>query len=252
MEQNLDLSQVLGIADFTLVLGEKEILSGVNLMVDAGEKVAIIGASGAGKSSLVRSILGAHGKATGEIRLLGQQVIGAGRSELKGLRKQVGLITQEIDLVGSLSALENVLHGSLPHLTMPRLGVWSYPKKDTARAIALLEQLDLGEQIHQVAHSLSGGQRQRVAICRAMLKSPAIVLADEPTAALDANSAARVLADLASVAAEGPAVICVLHQLDLALGWADRIVILKAGKLLADISSGQADVAKLKQLLGNE
>ncbi|MCF8529542.1 MAG: ATP-binding cassette domain-containing protein [Aquiluna sp.] len=252
MEENLDLSQVLGISDFTLVLGEKEILSGVNLAVHAGEKLAIIGASGAGKSSLVRAILGAHGKATGEIRLLGQQVIGARESELKSMRKQVGLITQQIDLVGSLSALENVLHGSLPHLTMPRLGVWSYPRTETTKAIALLEQLGLGEQIHQTADSLSGGQRQRVAICRAMLKAPAIVLADEPTAALDANSAERVLADLAAIAAQGPAVICVLHQLDLAIGWADRIVVLKAGQVLADIGSGQAEVAKLRQLLGNE
>ena len=119
METGDSSSMALSITGVGLTIGNKEILGNVNLKVTAGENIALVGASGAGKSSLFRTIVGGHEGTSGEILLLGQTVLGLKGTELRRLRSRVGFIAQGVDLVDSASALENVLHGALPRFQLP-------------------------------------------------------------------------------------------------------------------------------------
>ncbi len=211
-------------------------LSGVSLSVGRGEVVVLLGLSGSGKSTLLRHIDGLEQPTTGSVRALGEEVPALRGRALRSLRGRIGFIFQQFELVGPLTVLENVLTGSLATIRGPRVGVWSYHRDLRMKALGHLERVGLLERAYQRADTLSGGQQQRVAIARALMQDPEILLADEPVASLDPESSGQVMALIREIAAErGLTVVCSLHQVDLALGWGDRIVGLRAGEVVLDV-----------------
>ena len=218
-------------------------LDNVSLTVAPGEIVVLLGLSGSGKSTLLRHLVGLERQSSGELRVLGLSVAELHGKELRHLRSQVGFVFQQFELVGSLTVLENVLTGALARMTGPRLGLVSYRRSMRLTALEHLDRVGLLAQAYQRSDTLSGGQQQRVAIARALMQDPKILLADEPVASLDPESSAQVMALIRQIATEaGLTVLCSLHQVDLALSWADRIVGLRDGRVVRD--SPVAEVTK--------
>jgi len=210
-------------------------LDRVSLEVPKGQLLSLIGLSGSGKSTLLRHLNGLIQPTSGTVNVLDTNVVAAGRRELRALRREVGFVFQAFGLVGRLTALENVLSGSLGRLNGPRFGTLMYPKTLRREALENLDRVGLGDQVFQRSDTLSGGQQQRVAIARTLMQRPSLLLADEPVASLDPESAAQVMDVLFRIVVEDQlTVICTLHQVELALGWAQRIVGLRDGQVVLD------------------
>lgn len=210
-------------------------LDQVSLTVPKGQLLSLIGLSGSGKSTLLRHLNGLIQPTDGSVEVLGTDVVKARRRELRALRRDVGFVFQSFGLVGRLTALENVLSGSLGRLHGPRFGTLMYPKSLRREALENLDRVGLGDRAFQRADTLSGGQQQRVAIARTLMQRPSLLLADEPVASLDPESSAQVMDVLFRIVVEDQlTVICTLHQVELALGWAQRIVGLRDGQVVLD------------------
>lgn len=210
-------------------------LKNVSLEVPKGQMMALIGLSGSGKSTLLRHLNGLAAPTEGEINVLGVVVNHAKKKELRELRRQVGFIFQQFGLVGRLTAIENVLSGALGSLRGPRFGVGSYNLALRKQALENLERVGLADYAFQRADTLSGGQMQRVAIARTLMQKPSLMLADEPVASLDPESCAQVMDIMLKIAKEEKlTVVVTLHQVELAMGWADRIVGLRDGEVVLD------------------
>jgi phosphonate transport system ATP-binding protein len=219
-------------------------LEDVSLDVRAGEVVVLLGLSGSGKSTLLRHVNGLHRPTTGRVRVLGSDVGTAGGAELRRLRTRIGFVFQQFHLVGSASVLENVCTGALGTLRGPRLGLLGYPRRVRRAALEQLDRVGLADQRFQRADTLSGGQQQRVAVARALLQRPRILLADEPVASLDPESSAQVMQLIADVSREDDlTVLCSLHQVDVALSFGQRIVGLRAGRVVLDRPVAEVDRA---------
>ncbi|NKG19930.1 phosphonate ABC transporter ATP-binding protein [Paeniglutamicibacter terrestris] len=218
--------------------GSTHALKGVDLKVAKGEMTVLLGLSGSGKSTLLRCLNGLHQLTSGEVTVLGEAVHVAKARKLRALRSRVGFIFQHFNLVNRLTCLENVLIGAAGRIRGPRYGLLSYTKAQRREALGHLERVGLGDLAFQRADSLSGGQQQRVAIARALMQKPELILADEPVASLDPQNAANVMDLLFQVCREdGITVVCTLHQVDLALQWANRIVGLRSGEKVLDEST---------------
>lgn len=215
--------------------GRVRALDGVSLSVPEGQLVVIIGLSGSGKSTLLRHLNGLHRPTSGDVRVLGVDAARAKGSELRALRRDVGFVFQQFNIVGRLSCMENVLSGALGRLRGPRMGASMYPKSLRFEAIEQLDRVGLVDQAWQRTDTLSGGQQQRVAIARTMMQKPRLVLADEPVASLDPEISGQVMDVLFRLCLEDNlTVLCSLHQVDLALGWANRLVGLRDGAVVLD------------------
>ncbi len=211
------------------------VLDGVSLAVAPGEVVALVGASGAGKTTLFRCITRLVEPDAGEIRVNGRALHNASGAALARARRDIGLVFQQFNLVRRLSALDNVLAGRLGHVALWRVVVRRFPRADRQLALAALDRVGLLAQAYQRADSLSGGQQQRVAIARVLAQQSGVILADEPVASLDVAAAHAVLSLFREIARErGIAVLCSLHQIDIATHYADRVLGLAAGKLIVD------------------
>lgn len=212
--------------------GPVEALRGVDLSVAAGEMCVILGPSGAGKSTLLRCINRLVAPSSGEIRVAGQPAPST-RAQLRALRRSVGMIFQDHNLVPRLSVLKNVLTGRLSSMpAVPALLQW-FPRRDVDVALAALDRVGLADRARDRADRLSGGQQQRVGIARALAQEPRAILADEPVASLDPKTARVVLDDLRRAAHDlGIAVLCNLHQVDYGLEFADRIVGIEGGRVV--------------------
>jgi putative ABC transport system ATP-binding protein len=201
------------------------VLQGVNLQVAAGEVVLLTGPSGCGKTTLLTLVGALRQVQEGSVRVLGQQLHGAGRRERQVLRRSIGMIFQGHNLLRCLTAEQNVQMGSdlLPDLSYRA-------RRDQARE--WLRAVGLGDELHKLPHDLSGGQKQRVAIARALAARPRLLLADEPTAALDSKTGREVVELLQRLAREqGCAVLMVTHDPRI-LDIADRLVRMEDGLLL--------------------
>ncbi|MEY2618311.1 MAG: hypothetical protein RL522_1313 [Pseudomonadota bacterium] len=207
-------------------------LRGVSLDIEAGDFVAIMGASGSGKSTLM-NILGCLDQPTdGEYRLAGEAVQGMSPDQLAAIRnRRIGFVFQQFNLLPRTSALENV------ELPMLYAGVPG-PERQ-ARALAALQQVGLGERTHHTPAELSGGQQQRVAIARALVNQPVMVLADEPTGALDSQTSEDIMRLLTQLNAQGITVVLVTHEADVA-GWARRRIVFRDGVIVEDHRTGVA------------
>jgi phosphonate transport system ATP-binding protein len=210
-------------------------LTDVTLTLHAGEVVVLLGSSGSGKSTLLRHVNGLHRPSSGTVRVLGTDIATSNGASLRRLRQGVGMVFQQFHLVGNLTVLENVCTGALATLRGPRLGLPTYPRRIRAAALEQLERVGLADQRFQRADTLSGGQQQRVAVARALLQRPRILLADEPVASLDPESSAQVMQLIATLAREDQlTVLCSLHQIDVALAFGERVVGLRAGRVVLD------------------
>nr|WP_181360033.1 ABC transporter ATP-binding protein [Vibrio sp. 10N.286.48.B8] len=208
--------------------GDTEIraLDGVDLSIEKGEFLSILGPSGSGKSTLM-NMLGCLDKPTeGEYQLDGKNVAALSANDLAGIRNQkIGFVFQNFNLLEYASALDNV--------ALPLVYSGIKAKERRKRAAALLEQVGLGDRLDHKPNQLSGGQKQRVAIARALVNEPQIILADEPTGALDSKSGAEIEALFNQLHAEGRTLIIVTHDNSLAER-TKRIVTIKDGKVLSD------------------
>ena len=208
-------------------------LDDVNLDVPSGQFCVLLGASGAGKSTLLKLVNGLTNPTTGAIRFDGAEI---SRRNLHQVQPRIGMIHQSFHLVPRLSVLDNVLTGALPRLsTLAALLHW-FPYEYQRKACRLLSRVGLSEEhLYRRAMNLSGGQQQRVAIARAFLLDPVLILADEPVASLDPATSVEVLSLLREAARErGATVLCSLHQVELARTFADRIVGMRAGRIVFD------------------
>jgi phosphonate transport system ATP-binding protein len=215
--------------------GGAPVLDGVSLDIRAGEFVALLGSSGAGKTTLFRCLTRLIRPDEGSILLNGAHLHDIEGRSLVRARRDIGLIFQQFNLVRRLSAYGNVLAGRLGHVPTWRGVLRGFGRSDRQLALACLDRVGLLAQAEQRADSLSGGQQQRVAIARVLAQQSRFILADEPVASLDPASAHTVMDMLRDIAREnGIAVLCSLHQVDLAEAYADRVVGLRAGRVVVD------------------
>jgi putative ABC transport system ATP-binding protein len=221
---------VIELADVTKVYQTGDValraLDGVTLQVDAGEFVAIMGSSGSGKSTLM-NIVGCLDRPTsGTYTLAGKHVSGMSRGDLAKIRNRtLGFVFQQFNLLARTSALENV------ELPLEYGGVSSRARRD--RALHALDRVGLGNRVHHHPNQLSGGQQQRVAIARAIVNDPKVILADEPTGALDSRTSIDVMRIFQELWRAGITVVLVTHEADVA-EYASRVVNMKDGQVLSD------------------
>lgn len=216
--------------------GDKPVLRGIDLDVAAGEFVVILGSSGAGKSTLLRSVNRLVDVDRGTLEVAGIDVVGVdGTGDLRALRRQVAMIFQHHNLVPRLSVLRNVLTGRLGAVPTWSSVLQLFRGEDVALARDCLARVGLDTRADARADALSGGQMQRVGIARALAQQPKLILADEPVASLDPQTARQVLEYLRGASRElGIAVVCNLHQLDYATEFGDRIVGMAGGRIVFD------------------
>jgi phosphonate transport system ATP-binding protein len=209
----------------------RPILNGIDCKIKQGEFVALLGLNGAGKSTLLRSFVGLVPVKTGEIRI--NDTVMNTRT-IARIRRDIGLIFQGGGLVKQSQAIENVLCGCLGGLNTWET-LWGFPKKQRDRAFELLANFGLKELVYQKTGQLSGGQQQKVAIARALIQSPQILLADEPTTGLDVIAAQQVMEILAKLHREqGMTIVVVLHDLGMASTYPERAIVLDAGQIVYD------------------
>jgi phosphonate transport system ATP-binding protein len=207
-----------------------QILKGIDFEVDGDDFCAVIGPSGAGKSTLVRCINRLVEPTEGDIVLFGQSVRPLSAGDLRRLRRRIGMIFQEFNLVDRMSVMDNVLSGRLGYTGALRSFFKAFPKEDVDRALYLLERVGLSDHIDKRADALSGGQRQRVGIARALMQKPEILLLDEPTSALDPKISRDVMGLIRELAAEFRVpVLCNIHDVQLALETCNRIIGMQDG-----------------------
>jgi phosphonate transport system ATP-binding protein len=208
------------------------ILRSVSIRVNAGERIALLGRSGAGKTTLFRAINGFVPIAEGVIRFEGREVSGRPGRHLRQLRRNIGFIAQKHDLVDTPSVHQNVMAGALGSWTAWRtLRYLARPNvQELEQARQVLASVGIEEKLHAKTGNLSGGQQQRVAIARALIQNPKLLLADEPVASLDPDTAQEILALMCRLAEEhGMALLCTLHQPDLATRYFQRVIEIRDG-----------------------
>jgi phosphonate transport system ATP-binding protein len=228
-------------------------LDGVTLEVGAGEFVALIGSSGAGKSTFLRCLNGLVTPTAGLVSVDGRPVTGASRNGLRGVRARVGFVFQQFNLLKRLSVLENVLVGTLSRVDMLRSLLGRFPGGELERARRTLGRVGLAGLDDRRADTLSGGQQQRVAIARALVQEPRVLLADEPMSSLDPASSRSVMELLQDINREdGLTVIASLHVLDLAVTYGRRIVGLRAGRVVHDGPPAGLTQAAAEAIFGGE
>ena len=211
------------------------VLHGIDLTVRPGEFVVVLGRSGAGKTTFLRSINRLVEPTAGTITIAGRDVTAAGPAELRDIRRHTGMIFQQFNLVRRASVLENVLAGRLGYVpSLPSL-LGRFPAGDREIAMACLAEVGLAGFGARRADTLSGGEQQRVAIARALAQSPNVILADEPTASLDPQLTGSIMDILRRINVErGLTLVVSQHQLETALAYATRIVGFHRGRVRFD------------------
>jgi phosphonate transport system ATP-binding protein len=227
-------------------------LEDVSIEVRDGEFLVLIGLSGSGKSTLLRCINRLVEPSGGRILLDGVDITAARPNELRKIRRSIGMIFQQFNLVKRSSVLTNVLTGRLGYVSQWQGLLAHFGEEDYRRALINLERVGLRERSHQRADRLSGGQQQRVAIARALMQEPKIMLADEPVASLDPATSHSVLKYLQQINREGMTVICSLHFLSLARTYGTRVIALKAGRLMFDGKPSEIDADRFRSIYGEE
>ena len=239
---------MIRVRGLTKTYGSLPALRGVDLAVPAGQMCVVLGPSGAGKSTLLRCLNRLTEPTAGEIEIGGMRAP-RGRRELRELRRHIGMIFQDHNLVPRLSVLKNVLTGRLAGMPGVAAALQLFPRADVDIALDALRRVALADRALDRADRLSGGQQQRVGIARALAQKPQVILADEPVASLDPKTARVVLDDLRRAAHElGIAVLCNLHQVEYALEFADRIVGICAGEVVFEGRPAELNAAALARI----
>ncbi|GGC63239.1 phosphonate ABC transporter ATP-binding protein [Marinobacter halophilus] len=231
--------------------GALHVLRSLDLSIASGEGVVLLGANGCGKSTLMKCLNGLETPQSGSIVIDQNDVTTAKGLRLRSIRRDIGVVFQQFNLVENLTVFQNVLYGAMGQRRGGLLTVWNSlaPKDTREKAMHCLSRVRMADKASSRCRDLSGGQQQRVAIARMLMQSPKIILADEPVASLDPKAGIEVMDLLWEVVREhNMTVFCTLHQLDLAQNYADRIVGMKAGQIVFDSSNSSADKESLAQL----
>jgi len=224
-------------------------LDRVSFTARAGEVTVILGPNGSGKSTIVRCVVRLTDPSSGSVVVAGRNVAALSGEGLRQARREVAVIFQNVSLVARRTALANVAAGCLGRKQSLGTAFGLLPKDELSFATRLLERLSIAHLANQRADTLSGGQAQRVAVARVLLQQPSVLLADEPVASLDPDAALEIMAVLQSLAREdGLAVVCVLHQMDIARRFADHIVGLRSGAVVINDRAAQVDDRTLASL----
>lgn len=211
-------------------------LTDISINIEPGEFVAVIGLSGAGKSTFLRLINQLIDNTRGDVIVDGVTVNKVHGKVLRRVRREIGMIFQGFNIVKRLSVLNNVLSGRVAYHPTWRTVLGLFPEEDKQIAYRALQRVDILEKVHARASDLSGGQQQRVAIARALAQEPKLMLADEPVASLDPITTIQVMDYLKQINAEdGITMVANLHHVDLAWKYATRVVGIRAGQIVYDV-----------------
>ncbi len=231
--------------------GGVKALKNINLRIDDGEFIVVVGLSGAGKSTLLRAVNGLVPATEGSVSVDGQEVVGASNQELREIRSHIGMIFQTFNLVLRTSVINNVLMGRLSKIPLLRSTFGLWPEKDKEIALQSLERVGIVEKAYVRASNLSGGQQQRVGIARALAQEPKVLLADEPVASLDPVTSHIVMRDLQRINREmGITTLVNLHFIDLARQYARRLIGLRDGELVYDGDISDVDEETFRGIYG--
>ena len=228
-------------------------LRDVSFEVAEGQFLAIIGLSGSGKSTLLRCINRLIDPTEGRILWKGQDITAASEEEMRRIRRRIGMVFQNFNLVHRSRVITNVLAGRLGY-TSPALALANrFSKSDRERALAQLARFGLEGKEQNRTEELSGGQQQRVGIARAMMQDPEMILADEPVASLDPVLAHSIMQHLEDInRTDGVTVLCSLHFLDLVHRYGQRVIALNEGRLVFEGLPSEIDDAMFKDIYGQE
>ena len=228
-------------------------LDDVNLTIQDGEFVAIIGRSGAGKSTLLRSVNRMHRITSGTLTVNGINVSTLSGKSLRRFRRGIGMVFQSFNLVTRTTVIKNVLSASVPDMPFWRVLLGIFRREDKMKALESLDKVGILDKAYIRADQLSGGQQQRVALARTLTQDPQIILADEPVAALDPVTARQVMQDFVRINKEmGISILLNIHHVELAIEYADRIIGIRAGRIVYDGPSKQVDQAVLNAIYGDD
>lgn len=234
------MTPILEATDLTQTFGAHTVLDQLDLAIEAGQFVTIMGPSGSGKSTLLYALSGMSTPTSGAVRLDGEELTALSQPELSALRlSRIGFVFQQINLLRNLTLLDNVV---LPAFMLPGTD----KAAAATRGRALMEEMGVGELTDRDITEASGGQLQRIGICRALVNDPAVIFGDEPTGALDSAVAAQILDLLAEIHASGTTLILVTHDARVAAR-SERVIVLKDGRIAADRWLGPATEETLEE-----
>lgn len=231
----------------------KPVLRDISLDFSGSGFSAVIGASGTGKSTLIRCINRLVEPTSGAVLFEGRDLVPLSGRALREARRHIGMVFQEYNLVERLSVMENVLCGRLGYVSPLKAWLRKFPQADIEEAFELLEVVGLAGFAHQRADSLSGGQRQRVGIARALMQHPRLLLADEPTSSLDPKTSVEIMSLLRDLGtAKNIPIIVNMHDVELAKRFASRIIGMAGGAVVYDGAPSDLSDAQLKKIYGGE
>jgi len=230
-----------------------EILKGIDFAVEDDDFFAIIGPSGAGKSTLIRCINRLVEPSRGEIIFDGRNVTSMPRRELPRLRRDIGVIFQEFNLIDRMSVMDNILSGRLGYTGNLRTLFRAFPRADIDRGIAMLDRVGLIEHVDKRADELSGGQRQRVGIARALMQNPKMLLLDEPTSALDPKISREIMGLIKQMATElNVPCLCNIHDVQLATEFCNKVIGLQDGYMMFNGPTEEMNTDRLNEIYAME
>lgn len=232
---------------------ERNVLENISLSVEKGEFVSVIGASGAGKTTLMRLLNGALAPRSGEIWINGSRFDNLRGREKRNAQQKIGSVYQDFCLVEYASCLQNVLNGALAQTPFWRVLLGCFTKEQGERAMLALRQVNMEGKAEARAQTLSGGQKQRVAIARSLMQEPGLLLADEPVAALDPVTAEQILSLLRSLQREnGLTIVMNSHNIASARAYSDRIIGIREGRVVLDRKAEDVDKDALALVYGEK
>ncbi len=243
------MTPIFELKDVNRRFGDFPALSGINLRIQPGERVALAGPSGAGKSTLIRLLNGTLLPSEGQVSVLGQDLAALSPKSLRRIQAQIGTIYQQFHLVDNLRVIHNVNAG--------HLGRWPFPKamlslawpQEVGAAERALQAVGIPEKIYARTDQLSGGQQQRVAIARVLVQDPQAILADEPISSLDPERGRETMDLLLRLSRDtGKTLVASLHAIDFALSHFQRVVGLRRGRVLFNKPAGQVSSGLIQAL----
>lgn len=243
---------MLEIKNLTVEYGNFRAIDNVSFTIKDGEFVAVIGSSGGGKSSLMKAINLLVKPKSGSIKINDEEMTALSSRKLRMKRRKIGFVFQDYNLIDRLSVIENVLTGRLGYKSSLKSLLGIFSKEEYENAEKALEKVGLSEKLFVRGDELSGGQKQRVAIAKALVQEPKIILADEPVASLDVNSSKIIMEYFKEInRVQGITVIINIHDVNIALKYADRVIALKKGKIVFDGKGSEITDDVLKRVYEN-
>ena len=243
---------MLEIKNLTVEYGNFRAIDNVSFTIKDGEFVAVIGSSGGGKSSLMKAINLLVKPKSGSIKIDDEEMTELSSRKLRMKRRKIGFVFQDYNLIDRLSVIENVLTGRLGYKSSFKSLLGIFSKEEYENAEKALEKVGLSEKLFVRGDELSGGQKQRVAIAKALVQEPKIILADEPIASLDVNSSKIIMEYFKEInRVQGITVIINIHDVNIALKYADRVIALKKGKIVFDGKGSEITDDVLKRVYEN-